>query len=202
MARLAPVGAVLAGGRGRRFGAPEKGAARLLGRPLISYPLAALREALDEAPVVVAKPGTRLGALLDADVELWLEAPQPFHPAVGIATALRRAAGRPVLVCAVDMPLLDAAELALIAREHDGQAAVLARAAGRLQPLCALYGPGARDALADGGASGVALTRIAEGLDPLVLERPDARPYLNVNTPSDLALAEAALRRRLEQGSG
>jgi molybdenum cofactor guanylyltransferase len=53
------VGAVLAGGHGRRLGG-TKPTAELAGRPLISYPLAAL-EAAGLAAFVVAKPSTDLG---------------------------------------------------------------------------------------------------------------------------------------------
>jgi molybdopterin-guanine dinucleotide biosynthesis protein A len=52
---IATRGAVLAGGRGSRLGG-AKASADLAGRPLISYPLAAL-EAAGLAPFVVAKPG-------------------------------------------------------------------------------------------------------------------------------------------------
>lgn len=55
----APLGVVLAGGRGSRLGG-AKATAELAGRPLISYPLAALAEAGLEA-VVVAKPDTDQG---------------------------------------------------------------------------------------------------------------------------------------------
>jgi molybdopterin-guanine dinucleotide biosynthesis protein A len=53
-----PLGVVLAGGRGSRLGG-AKPTAELAGRPLVSYPLAALAAAGLDA-VVVAKPGTDL----------------------------------------------------------------------------------------------------------------------------------------------
>ena len=59
--QAAPVGVILAGGRGSRLGG-EKATVQLGGRPLISYPLAAMKAAVGEA-VVLAKPMTRLPAL-------------------------------------------------------------------------------------------------------------------------------------------
>lgn len=52
------VGAVLAGGAGSRLGG-AKAMVKLAGRPLISYPLAAIEQA-DLEPVVVAKACTEL----------------------------------------------------------------------------------------------------------------------------------------------
>ena len=98
-------GAVLAGGLGRRLGAPSKPAVPLAGRPLIAYPLAALAAACD--PVAVVCRRTPTCRRLPAGVARWDEPEAPRHPAVGIAHALERAAG-PVLVAAADMPFVTA----------------------------------------------------------------------------------------------
>src|SRR4051812_30322612 len=74
-----PIGAVLAGGRARRMGG-AKAVAELGGRPLVAWPLAALRAGLEEV-VVVAKPSTSLPPL---DVEVWLEPEAPSHPRAGL----------------------------------------------------------------------------------------------------------------------
>ena len=102
MSQPRPIGAVLAGGRARRLGG-DKALLEVAGRPLVAWPLAALAAALAEV-VVVAKRDTPLPEL--GDVEVWHEPDQPHHPRAGIAHALERAAGRPVLVCAADMPLV------------------------------------------------------------------------------------------------
>ena len=100
-----PIGVLLAGGQGRRLGG-EKAMAPLAGRPLISYPLAAMRAVLRDV-VIVAKPDTELGAVQEG-VEVWREPAEPRHPLVGIVYALSRAAGRDVLVCAADLPFITA----------------------------------------------------------------------------------------------
>ena len=191
-----PLAVVLAGGRGRRFRPGDKAGADLLGRPLISYPIAAIRTALGAAPVVIAKAQTRLPAL-DADVEVWHDATPSSHPLAGIVLALERAGRRRVFVCAADMALLDAEEVAAIAQTDPGDAAaVVPRAQGRLQPLCALYAPAALPALARALGSDVALTALVESLKPLVVERERLAAYLNVNTAEDLERAAAALQTR------
>jgi molybdenum cofactor guanylyltransferase len=80
------IAAVLAGGRGRRMGG-SKPLAQFGGAPLIERPLAAAREAgLD--PVVIAKAGTTL----PEGVRVWQEPDEPYHPLLGIVTALERGA--------------------------------------------------------------------------------------------------------------
>ena len=109
--RHRPVGVVLAGGRGQRIGG-DKAIVSLAGRPLLSYPVRAMLGALDQV-VVVAKPSTVLPAL--GDVAVWEEPEHPSHPLMGIAEALRRAAGGWVLVCAGDMPFVPVSLLASLA---------------------------------------------------------------------------------------
>src|SRR4051812_23567945 len=100
----AVVGAILAGGLGRRMGGGKP--ARLLhGRPLAAYPAAALAEVCERV-AIVAKADSDVPAL--DGVERWDEPPEPRHPAAGIAYALERAGG-PLLVCGADMPFVTAA---------------------------------------------------------------------------------------------
>jgi molybdopterin-guanine dinucleotide biosynthesis protein A len=199
-----PVGVVLAGGRSRRLGG-AKASALLAGRPLLSYPLRALRDAVGEA-VVVAKPSTVLPAL-DPDVAVWREPASPSHPLVGIVEALRRAGGRAVLVCAGDMPFVSAALLTRLAAIDAGSApAVVAGSAGapsgnagsggRLQPLLARYEPAALGLLAPAAAQAVAPAReVVAALAPVVVPVEDPRALFNVNTPDDLREAETLLVR-------
>ena len=157
MSKLGPIGAVLAGGRATRLGG-DKARAQLAGRPLIAWPLAALAEALDEV-VVVAKRDTPLPPL--PGVEVWIEPDRPSHPRVGIVTALERAGGRAVVVCAADMPLVTPALVSHLA-EQPGSAVVF-RAGGRLQPLLARYDPAVLEALRGAGPD-VPLTEVVAGL--------------------------------------
>jgi molybdenum cofactor guanylyltransferase len=192
VAAAGPVGVVLAGGRGRRLGG-DKAIRLLLGRPLLAYPLAALRAVLDDV-AVVAKPDTAL-PVLATDVAVWREPHAPSHPLVGVVEALRRAEGRPVLVAAVDLALLDASLVRQLAgAPAHGAAAVVPRAGGRLQPLCARYEPAALGAL-EGFDAGARATDVVAALGPAVLELEDERLFCNVNAPEDLDRAAALLSR-------
>ena len=187
------VGVVLAGGAGRRLGG-DKAVVSLTGRALLEYPLHAVRRAVGEA-VVVAKHATVLPAL-DPDIAVWLEDDEPRHPLTGIVRALRNAEGRSVLVVAGDMPLVTADVLAALIRAPLGGApALVPRAGGRLQPLCARYEPAALAGLQD-FAHDVPVGEAVLALGPAILEWPDEQAFFNVNAPEDLLQAAALLNAR------
>jgi molybdopterin-guanine dinucleotide biosynthesis protein A len=186
-----PVGVVLAGGLGRRLGG-DKAIVELEGRPLLFYPVEALHELCDEV-VVVAKRDTMLPPLAGA-ADLWIEPDEPRHPLLGVAHALRLAAGRAILVVAVDLPLMDAATLRLIAHTDPRDAAVVVpRVHGQLQPLCALYTPRALAGLEDFDPS-ARVTGIVEGLGICEVAPPDPTAFYNVNRPEDLLQVSVLLK--------
>jgi molybdopterin-guanine dinucleotide biosynthesis protein A len=186
------LGVVLAGGRGSRLGG-AKPTAELAGRPLISYPLAALAEAGLEA-AVVAKPDTDLPPL-DADV--LAEAAEPVHPLTGIVAALRQT-GRPIVVIGCDFPFVPAALLRALA---DAPEPLVIPAPGReAQPLVARWMPALLPALDAALDREEPLRRTVAALSPRLLDDADlapfgdpARIFFNVNTPADLRRAEGAV---------
>jgi molybdenum cofactor guanylyltransferase len=187
-----PVGIVLAGGRGRRIGG-SKAIVELQGKPLIAYPLAALRTVLEHV-AVVAKSSTELPDVAGANV--WIEPEQPSHPVAGIVRALELVGGRSVFVCAGDLPFVSAELVrALVSIELGAALAVIPHAADRLQPLCAHYAAAAlgplREALAEGPEHPT--HELVATLDPAVVEVDDARAFFNVNAPEDLLTASAML---------
>jgi molybdopterin-guanine dinucleotide biosynthesis protein A len=187
----APLGALLAGGAGRRMGG-EKLRTPLLGRPLAAWALDALRGACDEV-VVVAKADTPLPAL-PAGVEVLREPGETRHPLAGVLAALRRGAGRPILVVAADLPLVPQ-ELLRALLDAPGEHAV-AVAGDRAQPLCARLGPAAVEPLAAALDAAAPATAAVEALAPTRVPA-DPEWLLNVNAPADVAAAEAALRARV-----
>ena len=184
------VGAILAGGAGRRMGG-AKATRVVCGRPLVSYPAEALG-AVCEQLAVVCKPGTELPA--GGGWEVWDDEPlDPRHPALGIAHALERASG-PVMVCASDMPFVTGADCAaLMDAAARGAAAVVASDERGLQPLLGAYTPDAVPALRAAAGHGRPVREAVEGLDPLRVELP-AAALRSVNTPGELAAAERELR--------
>jgi len=182
------IGAVLAGGAGRRLGRGSKAAVEVRGRALISWPLAALGAVCDRV-AVVCKPGTELPEL-EGPAERWDEPEYPRHPLVGIAHALERA-GEPVLVCAADMAWVtaDACRSLVDAAGAGGGAPAVAVAGGVLQPVLGVYSPVALDTFR-AAESDAALTATVESLDPVRVALPP--PLVrSVNTPEDLADLES-----------
>ena len=172
------------------MGGISKPAATLAGRPLMSYPLAALREVCDRV-AVVCKRDTVLPPL-PSGVERWEEPDRPRHPAAGIAHALE-VAGRQVLVCAADMPFVSpeaVRDLATAAAGATGAPVVAAEASGWLQPTFAVYRPEALAALHNAGHA--QLTQVVEGLGAVVVKMP-AGQMRSVDTPEALAAAEREL---------
>jgi molybdopterin-guanine dinucleotide biosynthesis protein A len=188
--------AVLAGGMAARMGA-AKAAVELCGRPLISYPLAAAREAGLE-PVVVAKRASELPALRERVIH---EPDRPHHPLCGIVAALRE---RETAVVAVgcDMPFVSGALLRRIAGGAGGPGGALAaRLDGRLQPLPARYTPADLPLLEDALAGERSLRSTLARLSPGVLDERELRDLgvperlcFSVNDERDLLRA----RRWLE----
>jgi molybdopterin-guanine dinucleotide biosynthesis protein A len=186
------VGAVLAGGAGSRIGG-AKALVELAGRPLVSYPLAAVADAGLE-PLVVAKRATPLPALEARVAVDSVEGPHPLH---GVSTALAAGGGRPVVAVACDMPFVTAELLAWLAG-LDGTAVPVVD--GAIQPLLARYaphvGPGL-DAAAHRGSS--AASAIA-ALGPRRIARSELAAFgdperllFNVNDARDLERAAALL---------
>ncbi len=168
--------------------------APLGGRPLISYPLAAARDAGLEA-VVVAKPGTRLPALAEP---VLLEPELPRHPLCGLLTALEHAAGRSpapaVLLLACDMPFLTAPLLEWLA-SLDG--AAMAEVGGRAQPLLARCLPAQLAVLQRALEQRRPLREAIAALGPQIVREPELARFgsperlcFNVNDREDLRRAE------------
>jgi molybdenum cofactor guanylyltransferase len=188
--------AVLAGGLGTRLGG-DKATVELAGRPLLSYPVAAAREA--GLPVlVVAKPATTLPPV-QADVVR--EPSDPVHPLCGVLAALRRteadADPAAALAVACDTPFLTPALLAWLAAQ---EGAVLLEQGGRLQPLPGRYpaalAPRLEEAVEQGEPMGRALAALGArivGERELARFGEPSRLCFNVNESSDLQAAELLL---------
>jgi molybdenum cofactor guanylyltransferase len=181
------IGAVLAGGQGSRFGG-GKPAAELAGRPLVSYPVAALG-AVCSRVAVVCKRGTSLPSL--EATERWEEPDEPRHPLTGIVFALSQASGEPVLVCAADMPFVTADACRTLLSAPAKALAVVAAADGVLQPTFGVYAPGALEVLR-AAPPNARLTDTVEQLEPARVAFP-ARLVQSVNTREELAEAERVL---------
>jgi molybdenum cofactor guanylyltransferase len=196
--RSRPVGAIMAGGAGLRIGG-QKATVELDGKPLICYPLEAVGQVLSRV-AILAKAGTKLPSV--SGVAVWIEPESPRHPVVGITQALALAGGRPVLVCAGDLPFVTPGLIRRLVKTEPGRSsAVVACTQGRMQPLLGCYQPHALEQLS--GAARAATGRLMEivaGIDPVLLEVEDPEELFDIDTPDDLLQAAAMLDRRRAEG--
>jgi molybdopterin-guanine dinucleotide biosynthesis protein A len=133
---------------------------------------------------VVAKPSSPLPEL---EVPVWLEPEEPTHPLAGLVRALE--AG-PVVAVGCDQPFVTPELLRALA-----QARAVPEVDGRLEPFPGAYDPSQLPVLRAALAAEAPVRATVAQLDPPRLAV-DARLVENVNTPEQLAAAEARLRAR------
>lgn len=198
-------GAVLAGGGARRYGGTPKGLLTVGGRRILDRVVDAVQAVTGGRPLLIANA---------ADAASWrpdLETIPDVRPGLGtlggIYTAVTATAG-PVLCVAWDMPFVPEPLLRVLSdRIATGSYdAVLPESSGRrgLEPLCAIYGPGCAPAIArrldQGDLMAISFhADVRVGIVPLAEVRRFGDPdelFFNVNTPDDLARAEALWQRR------
>ena len=174
------IGAILAGGAGKRLGGVSKATVELDGRPLAAHVAETLARVCDPV-AIVCKPDTELPDL--PGVERWDEPAEPRHPLTGIIHALERADG-PVLVCAVDMPWVTEDACRSLLDAAPGGVAAIAVTGGEMCPVLGVYSPGALETLR-GAPADAPLRETVEALDPVRVALPP--PLVrSVNAPDDL----------------
>lgn len=187
-------GVILAGGQARRMGGADKALLRLAGLSLLDRAVARLEPQVERlaisangAPARFA--GLRLPVLADD---------APMGPLSGILAALRWAAplgATAVVSVPVDCPFLpgDLVPRLVLAAETGGPA--LAHSGAALHPTCALWPVNLAGPLAAFLASGVK-ARVRDFADlhgAALAPFADADAFANLNSPEDLARAEALL---------
>jgi molybdopterin-guanine dinucleotide biosynthesis protein A len=190
------LGAVLAGGHGRRLGG-AKATVELAGRPLIAYPLAALAAAGLEAIVVAKRSSVLPASLGEVVVESVAEPDEPTHPLAGIVAALRHA-DRPLVVLGCDFPFVPPALLRALA--DAAEPLVVPAPGGEPQPLVARWSPALLPRLEAALAREEPLRRTVAALAPRLLDDAalarfgaPARTFFNVNSDADRRAAEAVI---------
>lgn len=195
--RLPCAGAILAGGAATRFGGIPKGLERVGGVRIVDRVAGALREVCDDLWLIANDPAAaawlpeaRLGADLVPDA----------GGLGGIHAALHHARSA-VLVVAWDMPFVPAALLARLRDMGDRADAAVPESDSRrgIEPLCAFYGPACLGPVERSLAAGdlrvigfhqhvrvarLPASEVSAYGDPGLM-------FLNVNTPDELARAEA-----------
>lgn len=194
-------GVILAGGQATRMGGGDKGMRPLAGQRLIDH--------------VIARLSPQVGALAinaNGDPGRWAEFGLPVladsvagHPGplAGVLAGMDWAAGlgaSHILTAAADTPFFPTDLGGRLAQAGDFTLAASADADGKLwqHPTFGLWPVRLRDDLRkalDGGLRKIVLWTRAHGAGEVVFAGDGFDPFFNVNTPEDLAMAEAMAAR-------
>lgn len=199
-------GAVLAGGAARRYGGIPKGLQIVAGRRILDRVVDAIQSVIGGLPLLIANAPE--AATWRGDLQTIPDTRPGFGTLGGIYTAVTAGSGGgPVLCVAWDMPFVPQALLrALLERRNAGSYdAVLPESSGKrgLEPLCAVYGPACAAPIARrldaGDLKAISFhPDVSVGILSLAEVRGFGDPdelFFNVNTPDDLARAEALWRQ-------
>lgn len=199
------VGAVLAGGHGRRFGLVEKAFLTLAGRPLIEHVIERLAPQVGDLLINTNSDDVRFRAY---GVRICADRPGS-RPATGPLAGLSALfqllqdldqTCAPLLSVPVDTPLLpgDLVERLRCALVAGAAAAAYPASAGRDHPIVALWMPDARRRTLDllAHEPDISLHRLMARLNGVrvTFAASPVDPFLNINCAEDLAAAECLLR--------
>lgn len=191
-----PAVVILAGGEGRRFGG-GKPLQELKGKRLIDRALEQARQWSNRIAIAVRDEAQ----VQPIDGKLIRDEPDVEGPLGGLIAALRFAReDRCEFVATIpsDMPFLPPDLMERLAHHIDDRGCALASSGGHVHPVCGLWQTSALEHVAAYVASGRrSLKGFAEAIGWADAQWPiePSDPFLNVNTPEDLAEAERWLAR-------
>ncbi|TKS64651.1 MAG: molybdenum cofactor guanylyltransferase [Nitrospira sp.] len=193
-------GVLLAGGNSRRMGEDKR--YLVVGeQTLLERGLAVLRSLFQQVLVVIAQDSPPL----DVDARVVRDLLPDCGSLGGLHSGLTEATTPYIFVVACDMPFLDPAVIAQFTSRRATADIVMAKLAGRLHPMHALYGKRclpvveqmirARQLKIQDMVSHASLrVHYVTEVDLLTID-PSGRSFHNVNTPADLAVARSLLAR-------
>ena len=195
-----PVSAIiLAGGRSSRMGT-SKALLRFDDEPLILHVVRKLTPLFSDI-VVVAAPGERLPELPAKVVH---DEVAYQGPVGGISRGLGAVEGEAAFVTSCDAAFLDVALIRHLLSTSEGEAVVVPRWGGRLQPLHAVYSTRLLPVFQSEVAAGqLRLLDVLSSMQVRVVEEAEIRQFdphgwsfFNMNTPDDYACALEHWRAR------
>jgi molybdopterin-guanine dinucleotide biosynthesis protein A len=175
------------------MGGVDKALLPFAGRPLIAHVLDRLEPQV-EAVLISANGDASRFAALGFEV---VADDRPMGPLSGVLACLRRAAERGathLVTTPVDTPFLpgDLVPQLLLAAEGASEGLAMAKDDSRDHPATAVWPVGLVGALADYLAAGESkVTGFTKAHGVVTARFVDARAFLNLNTPEELAAAEA-----------
>lgn len=191
-------GLVLAGGRSSRMGRDKAALTYGDGTPQLERAMALI--APHVARGFVSVRADQAGDPVRARFAQIRDTHDDIGPIAGLLAAQAQHPEVAWLVLACDLPLLDEATLSHLTRERaPARTATAYRSShdGLPEPLCAIYEPHGRTALAAYVAAGRRCPReFLRGSDALLLDEPNPRALDNVNTPQEYGVAMTSMTRK------
>lgn len=186
--RADTLGCVLAGGQATRMGGGDKTLRLLHGQPLLEHILARLAPQCATLAINANGDPARFARF---GLPVWPDEAPGLGPLGGVLAALEASPLPFVLTVPGDAPFLPPDLVSRLHAGRGGAAVAQAHSAGRTHPVVALWpralAPALRQALAAGER---AVGRFAATHGAALVAWP-GEPFLNLNTPEDLARAEA-----------
>jgi molybdopterin-guanine dinucleotide biosynthesis protein A len=180
---------VLCGGQSSRFGA-DKALALWNGRTLLARAIETARSVAGEVMLAVG-PSPRYA---DFECPIVIDSAVGQGPLAGIVAGLERATTDIFVVLAVDLPLVTPETIDVLLAHLEGEVDLVMPRSGRgLEPLCCVgrHEPclaAGRKLLESGTFSPRLLMNEVNGLE-FAIDKAGADPFVNVNTPGELARA-------------
>jgi molybdopterin-guanine dinucleotide biosynthesis protein A len=187
--------AILAGGRARRLGGVPKGLVLVAGEAMVARQLRVLAPLVQGCAIVAGEPAPYADVAATSGARLVRDRDPGRGPLAGLDAALAALDADRLLVFACDLPFIDRDLVLRLRDAHPEARALVPRVDGKPQPLAARY---------DRSAAAIVKARLARGalrmmelvdeLEAQWLDLPPLRALMNVNTPEDVARAEALAR--------
>jgi molybdenum cofactor guanylyltransferase len=191
------VGAILAGGGGRRLGGVDKARVMLGGEWLAAHVAGRVRPQVAALAIVAQGDGVRLSPLSLPVLPDGM--PGGLGPLAGVLAGLDWAAAQgadAVVTVPVDTPFLPPDLVPRLVAAMGEAPAAVAAADGRRHPTCAVWRVSLREVVRAALAGGMRkLDSFATGIGAAQAAFPAAQAFHNINTPEDLRAAEAYVAR-------
>jgi len=165
----------------------DKAVAAVAGRPMVDWVADAVRSVTSDL-VVLGRSGTLAGLECLPD-----DYPARRGPLAGLATALRVAEGRPVLLVAVDQPWVRVDTLRALLEQAGPLHGVVPVAGGARQVTCAIYPASWAERAAQEDAANGSIQSLLDDLLHRPIEEPewrvwgeDGRSWFSIDTEEDL----------------
>jgi molybdopterin-guanine dinucleotide biosynthesis protein A len=180
---------VLAGGKAARLGGRAKPQLEVGGRTMLAAVLAAVDDAARRVVVGPRQP-------VPDDVVLVREEPPGGGPVAALRAGLAEVSTDVVALLAGDLPFLTPALIAQLRERLTGDGVLVVDEGGRDQWLLGVWRTAALHAAVSGTSGPTSLRKVLAPLSPLRLrpavEAGQPPPWLDCDTPADLARARAA----------